>query len=95
MNGAAILRSDRLRAAAARAVAKWGQASQLEMVTEECAELIAELNRAKRGRASDAAVAEEAADVYIALEYIRCALGSPAVAAAIEAKLTRLEERLG
>ena len=89
-----IIRTRALRLAGARAVAKWGQASQLEMVQEECAELIAALNRVKRGRVDRAAVAEEAADVYITLEAVRCWLGDAAVDEAIERKLARLAERL-
>lgn len=74
---------------------RWGRSPQLDMVAEECAELIAALNRAKRGREHGREdVAEEAADVYITLETVRLWLGDEAVDDAIERKLARLESKL-
>ena len=41
-----------------QAVVKWGVASQLDMVIEECAELIDVIQKSRRGRRVDADVIE-------------------------------------
>ena len=83
-----------LRTLTALAFERWGRAPQLDMVAEECAELIAALNRCKRGRVGREVVAEEAADVYITLEFVRLWLGDESVDAAIARKLERLGKKL-
>lgn len=72
---------------ARRAIAAWGVDAQMGMVNEECAELIAALNRWKRGRIPAEEVAEEVADVLIMLEQTEQMIGvdtTPFVAAKLE-----------
>lgn len=52
-----------------RAVIKWGVDSQVDMLIEELAELIVELQHCKRNRSHN--VAEEIADVEIMLSQIK------------------------
>ena len=52
-----------------RAVIKWGIDSQIDMMIEECSELITALQHYKRGRENN--VAEELADVEIVFNQIR------------------------
>ncbi len=77
------------------ALERWGYGAQLSMVAEECAELIvaiAHMQRDRRG--ADDEVVEEAADVTIALQYVRHIVGGDRIDAAIATKLARLRERL-
>jgi NTP pyrophosphatase (non-canonical NTP hydrolase) len=53
------------------ALDKWGEDSQLEMLVEECAELIQAIQHLKRGRGGFAGVLHEAADVQVVLNQIR------------------------
>ena len=53
-----------------RTVALWGRDAQLDMVSEECGELLSVLNKVRRGRASRADLASEIADVKIMLEQL-------------------------
>lgn len=77
------------------AVDKWGKASQEDMVTEECAELIVALNHARRGRAGINAVVEEGVDVELALEQLKIMTDCPNLWAQIRSyKLKRLKEKL-
>lgn len=46
-----------------KAIALWGQGSQLDMVIEECAELIDKIQKYRRGRIAYFDIAEEFADV--------------------------------
>jgi NTP pyrophosphatase (non-canonical NTP hydrolase) len=50
-----------------RAMRVWGGPSRLEKLAEECAELIAEIQKYKGGRSSLAGLCDEMADVYITL----------------------------
>lgn len=77
-----------------RAVDLWGEEAQMRMVQEECAELIATVNRHQRERCSNEDVAEEVADVLIMVEQARRIVGAAAVDAAKERKLQRLARRL-
>ena len=45
------------------ALAKWGRESQLDMVIEECAELIDAIQKFRRGRVRAEQIGEELADV--------------------------------
>lgn len=78
-----------------RALKHWGYGAQLAMVSEECAELIVALSHLQRER-PDAydEVVEEAADVTIALQYVRHVIGGAVIDRAIATKLERLRERL-
>jgi len=53
------------------AVAVWGESVQLEILQEECAELIAKVSHYKRGRCDWSELMEEVVDVHIMLEQIR------------------------
>jgi len=50
---------------------KWGLDSQMDMMAEECAEFIADLNRWKRGRISVETMLEEIADVSLMCDEMR------------------------
>lgn len=84
----------RLARLAAAACLKWGHNAQLGIVQEECAELIAMINRQMRGRADNRAVAAEVADVVIALESIKLIIGPELIEQAIEEKALRLAGRV-
>jgi NTP pyrophosphatase (non-canonical NTP hydrolase) len=80
-----------------RAIEKWGFDSQVDMLVEECGELIAVINQWRRGRKTPREFLSEMADVEIMLEQIK--MGIPIVSQCIfeaerTAKLKRLEERL-
>lgn len=78
----------RVSAAVRGAIEAWGTEAQWRMVQEECAELIAAINRLDRGRCSVDDVADEIADVII------CLAGIERVDLRVLAKLERLEKRL-
>jgi len=78
-----------------RALRRYGFEAQLSMLTEECGELVAAVNRYRRGRAGAfEAMIEEMADVSILLDQMRLVYGAE-IDAARERKLARLRERLG
>lgn len=80
---------------ARQAQAKWGRETQLDMVIEECAELIDVLQKSKRGRRSMQDVVAEGVDVEIMIEQLKVLMEMPALWRNIrEEKLTRLQERL-
>ncbi len=85
----------RLTRLASAALFKWGQQAQMGIAQEECAELIAAINRQKRGRADNRVVALEVADVLIALESVKLVVGPELVNQALEQKALRLAERVG
>ena len=77
-----------------RAVRLFGFKEQMRMMQEEAAELIAAINRYERGRpGSYEAMIEEMADVKIVMAQMETVYGDD-IAAAMEQKLKRLEERL-
>lgn len=79
-----------------RAYNTFGTWSQLDMCTEECAELIAAINHFKRCRPSSGAdLEEEIADVIIMVTQIIMGLNiSSDVKCMISKKIKRLEGRL-
>ena len=78
-----------------RAVDKWGFLAQLNMVVEECAELIHAIQKMKRGEDNYIAVTEEAVDVEIMLGQLRYMVDNDNCWSEIRTmKLERLEERL-
>lgn len=85
---------DGLRALSLRALGRWGHQSQIDMVLEECGELIAAVNRHRRGRCSLADLAGEVADVEIIIDQLRIILGDGLVDNAKRSKLRRLAARL-
>lgn len=71
----------------------WGADAQMDMCAEECGELIAALNRFRRGRSTKAAVVEELADVSIMLEQMALIFCQDVEIAKVH-KLERLRQRL-
>jgi len=79
----------------AEAVKKWGHNMQIDMLVEECAELIAAVNRLKRKRTDLLPLLEEIADVEIMLGQMRCIFDPELIETVKRKKLTRLAERTG
>ncbi|MCK9369926.1 antitoxin [Candidatus Dojkabacteria bacterium] len=52
-------------------LAKWGEESQLDMVIEECAELIDAIQKLRRERVTYKKVVEEGVDVELCLEQLK------------------------
>lgn len=59
------------------AVYKWGKSSQLDMVIEECAELIDAIQKLRRNRVSREKLVEEGVDVELCLEQLKLMLDMP------------------
>ncbi|WP_298699201.1 hypothetical protein [uncultured Brevundimonas sp.] len=79
---------------ARQALETWGHSAQIDMVIEECSELILALQHWKRGRVRSDAVASEVADVSIMLSQARIIFGSEDVDRARDQKIARLVGRL-
>ena len=79
-----------------KAIEKWGQGAQYEMIIEECLELATILQKAKRKqrKIDPIKVAEEIADVIIMVEQAKLMFGEQLIAMKIAEKLDRLEKRL-
>lgn len=75
------------------AVHKWGPADQLRQVQEECAELIAAINRTMRGR-GEANMIEEVGQVWLLLLQLREIIGHDAFAASVNAAARKTIERM-
>ena len=60
----------------ALAIALWGKTSQMNMLTEECAELIVAINHERRGRTSMNSVIEEIVDVEMMIEEVKTMVDS-------------------
>ncbi len=77
------------------ALEKWGTESQLDMVIEECAELIDAIQKWRRHRIDSLKVLEEAVDVELCLGQLKLMLDSPQLFQNIrKEKLERLEKLL-
>lgn len=72
----------------------YGIESQLEMVIEECSELIMAIQKCKRGQSDIENLIEETADVTIMTEQLKYFLGSKNVEEAREEKLQRQMQRM-
>lgn len=78
-----------------QAIKKYGKDKQIDMLIEECGELIVALQHLKRGRITWDKVAEEMADVKIMIHQFHTIDGiSDAIHVHEINKLKRLEERL-
>jgi len=78
------------------AINKWGEALQMDMVIEECAELIQAINKLRRGK--DGAISnvrEELADVQIMIDQMRLIFDNECIQQRENDKLIRLANRLG
>lgn len=74
------------------AILEFGFDNQLNMLIEECSELIVECCKLKRGR--DHNLNEEIADVLIMIEQIMMFIDADSVASIKEQKLIRLQQRV-
>lgn len=77
-----------------KALSKWGETAQSNMVYEEVGELLTALARYKRGRANYKDVITELADVSIMIEQMATLFGYEDFEEEKEYKLNRIKERL-
>ena len=77
-----------------QAIAKWGEEAQVNMVYEECGELITAIAQFKRGRTSHHDVMTELADVSIMIEQLATMMSFEDYEKEKDRKLMRLKERL-
>ena len=78
-----------------RAIDKWGASSQLDMVVEECAELIKAIQKVRRKPEHWLPVIEEAVDVGLMLEQLKLMYDFPMAWKDLRTqKLERLEKLL-
>ena len=76
------------------AINKWGKDAQVNMLYEECGELITAVSQFKRGRVGYLDVMTELADVSIMVEQLAAMINYEDYEAEKDRKLTRLKERL-
>ena len=74
------------------AVDKWGEESQINMLNEECGELITAVAQFRRGRTSHHDVMTELADVFIMVEQIASMIGYDDFEKELDRKLLKLKE---
>ncbi len=78
-----------------KALDTWGIISQLDMTTEECAELIKAINKWKRGKLKPEQVMEEVVDVHLMNSQMRLILNNEPLFEQIKLKkLRRLQKKL-
>lgn len=77
-----------------KALSKWGEEAQINMVYEEIGELLTALSRFKRGRANHNDIMTELADVSIMVEQIATLMNYEDFETEKDYKLTRLKQRL-
>lgn len=77
-----------------KAINTWGEEAQVNMLYEECGELITAIAQFRRGRAMQKDVMTELADVSIMVEQIATLLNFEDYEAEKNKKLKRLEKRL-
>jgi len=77
-----------------RAIETWGGEAQMDMIIEECSELIVALQRLKRGRGRVELVQDEVADVLIMAEQAKVLFGADDIERIVARKLARLETRV-
>ena len=77
-----------------RAIMKYGKKAQMRCLQEECAELIAAVNRFLRGRTDTSPIEEEMADVEIMTEQMYLILDMENVKKIKSKKLIRLAKNL-
>ena len=74
------------------ALEKWGEEAQIDMLNEECGELITAVAQFKRGRTSHHAVMTELADVFIMVEQIATMMDYEDFEKELERKLIKLRD---
>ena len=77
-----------------KAINTWGEEAQVNMLYEECGELITAIAQFRRGRAMQKDVMTELADVSIMVEQMATLLNFEDYEAEKNNKLKRLEKRL-
>jgi len=77
-----------------RTIKKWGHDAQINMMIEECAEVIVALRHYSRRKASLRAVCSELADVEIMSAQMRISFSNKLIEQEKEIKLLRLESIL-
>ncbi len=76
------------------ALALWGEQLQLDMLVEECAELIQAVTKLHRSKGSYIHLWEEIADVEIMIDQMRLHFSDQMIDHERKKKLERLEERI-
>lgn len=84
----------RLKATAEEAVIRFGNASQLDQLQEECCELAVEVSHMRRGRGDPRKLAEELADVIIMVEQAKFIVPPVLLEEELRRKLDKLEWKL-
>ena len=74
------------------AIGKWGEDAQINMLNEECGELITAIAQFKRGRTSHHDVMTELADVFIMVEQIASMMNYDDFEKELDRKLIRLKD---
>ena len=74
------------------AIEKWGEDAQINMLNEECGELITAIAQFKRGRTSHHDVMTELADVFIMVEQIASMMNYDDFEKELDRKLMRLKD---
>ena len=74
------------------AIEKWGEDAQINMLNEECGELITAVAQFKRGRTSHHDVMTELADVFIMVEQIASMMNYDDFEKELDRKLMRLKD---
>ena len=77
-----------------KALLAWGRGSQMDMLVEECAELIQALQKFNHRHGESINVIEELADVEIMCEQMRLIFSPEKIDTVKELKLARLEGKL-
>jgi NTP pyrophosphatase (non-canonical NTP hydrolase) len=75
------------------AINKWGEEAQVNMLNEECGELITAVAQFKRGRTSHHDVMTELADVFIMIEQIATMMNYEDFEKELDRKLIRLRDK--
>lgn len=78
-----------------RAIDKWGNGHQMDMATEEAAEVIQAIIHYKRGRCGSDVVCGELADLQIMIEQMKLIFGPKLFAKIFNEKLEALRNKLG
>lgn len=74
------------------AIKTWGEEAQVNMLDEECGELITAIARFKRGRATHQDVLTELADVFIMVEQVATMMNYEDFEKELDRKLVRLRD---
>lgn len=77
------------------AISKWGEDAQINMLYEECGELLTAVARFRRGRMNHQDVMTELADVSIMVEQLATMMSFEDYEIEKDRKLIRLRKRLG